>query len=87
MFLCRHPIYFRVTDDGVSYLVGPIIILCNNRRKRELTFKIKTQALKDADSSSAQTILWDLLRFCGTAGGHFRYLATPQNAYLPGFAQ
>src|SRR5208282_262599 len=25
--------------------------------------------------------LWDLLRFCGTAGGHFRYLATPQNAY------
>jgi hypothetical protein len=24
--------------------------------------------------------LWDLLRFCGTAGGHFRYLATPQNA-------
>jgi hypothetical protein len=31
--------------------------------------------------------LWDLLRFCGTAGGHFRYLATPQNAYLPGFAQ
>ena len=30
--------------------------------------------------------LWDLLRFCGTAGGHFRYLATPQNAYLPGFA-
>ena len=31
--------------------------------------------------------LWDLLRFCGTAGGHFRYLATPQNAYFPGFAQ
>jgi hypothetical protein len=31
--------------------------------------------------------LWDLLRFCGIAGGHFRYLATPQNAYLPGFAQ
>jgi len=31
--------------------------------------------------------LWDLLKFCGTAGGHFRYLATPQNAYLPGFAQ
>jgi hypothetical protein len=30
--------------------------------------------------------LWDLLRFCGTAGGHFRYLATPQSAYLPGFA-
>jgi DDE family transposase/uncharacterized protein DUF4372 len=30
--------------------------------------------------------LWDLLRFCGTAGGHFRYLATPQNAYFPGFA-
>jgi Transposase DDE domain/Domain of unknown function (DUF4372) len=30
--------------------------------------------------------LWDLLRFCGTASGHFRYLATPQNAYLPGFA-
>ena len=30
--------------------------------------------------------LWDLLRFCGTAGGHFRYIATPQNAYLPGFA-
>jgi Transposase DDE domain/Domain of unknown function (DUF4372) len=31
--------------------------------------------------------LWDLLRFCGIAGGHFRYLATPQNAYFPGFAQ
>jgi Transposase DDE domain/Domain of unknown function (DUF4372) len=30
--------------------------------------------------------LWDLLRLCGTAGGHFRYLATPQNAYFPGFA-
>jgi len=30
--------------------------------------------------------LWDLLRFCGTAGGHFRYLATPQHAYFPGFA-
>jgi Transposase DDE domain/Domain of unknown function (DUF4372) len=30
--------------------------------------------------------LWDLLSFCGTAGGHFRYLATPQDAYLPGFA-
>jgi glucosamine-6-phosphate deaminase len=30
--------------------------------------------------------LWDLLRFCGTAGGHFRYLATPQSAYFPGFA-
>ena len=30
--------------------------------------------------------LWDLLRFCGTAGGHFRYLATPENAYFPGFA-
>src|SRR5262252_7666434 len=30
--------------------------------------------------------LWDLLRFCGTAGGHFRYLATPRNAYFPGFA-
>jgi hypothetical protein len=30
--------------------------------------------------------LWDMLRFCGTAGGHFRYLATPQNAYFPGFA-
>jgi Transposase DDE domain len=30
--------------------------------------------------------LWELLRFCGTAGGHFRYLATPQDAYLPGFA-
>jgi len=30
--------------------------------------------------------LWDLLRFCGTAGGHFRYLATPQDAYFPGFA-
>ena len=29
--------------------------------------------------------LWALLRFCGTAGGHFRYLATPQNAYFPGF--
>jgi hypothetical protein len=24
--------------------------------------------------------LWDLLKFCGTAGGHFRYLATPQDA-------
>ena len=23
----------------------------------------------------------------GTAGGHFRYLATPQSAYFPGFAQ
>ena len=31
--------------------------------------------------------LWDLLRFCGTANGHFRYLATPQNAYFPGFAE
>jgi hypothetical protein len=31
--------------------------------------------------------LWDLLRFCGIAGGHFRYLATPQSAYFPGFAQ
>jgi hypothetical protein len=31
--------------------------------------------------------LWDLLRFCGIAGGHFRYLATPQDAYFPGFAQ
>jgi len=31
--------------------------------------------------------LSDFLRFCGTAGGDFRYLATPQNAYLPGFAQ
>jgi hypothetical protein len=30
--------------------------------------------------------LWDLLRFCGTAGGHFRYLATPQDAYFPGFS-
>jgi Transposase DDE domain len=30
--------------------------------------------------------LWNLLRFCGTAGGHFRYLATPENAYFPGFA-
>ena len=30
--------------------------------------------------------LWDLLKFCGTAGGHFRYLATPQSAYFPGFA-
>ena len=30
--------------------------------------------------------LWDLLRFCGTAGGHFRYIATPQDAYFPGFA-
>jgi IS4 transposase len=30
--------------------------------------------------------LLDLLRFCGTAGGHFRYLATPENAYLPGLA-
>ena len=30
--------------------------------------------------------LWALLRFCGTAGGHFRYLATPQSAYFPGFA-
>ena len=31
--------------------------------------------------------LWDLLRFCGIAGGHFRYLGTPQHAYFPGFAQ
>jgi hypothetical protein len=31
--------------------------------------------------------LWDLLRFYGIAGGHFRYLATPQSAYLPGFTQ
>jgi hypothetical protein len=30
--------------------------------------------------------LWDLLRLCGTACGNFRYLATPQNAYFPGFA-
>ena len=30
--------------------------------------------------------LWNLLKFCGTASGHFRYLATPQNAYFPGFA-
>ena len=30
--------------------------------------------------------LWELLRFCGTAGGPFRYLATPQDAYFPGFA-
>jgi Transposase DDE domain len=30
--------------------------------------------------------LWDLLRCCGTAGGHSRYLATPQDAYFPGFA-
>jgi Transposase DDE domain len=30
--------------------------------------------------------LWDLLRFCGIAGGHFRYLGTPENAYFPGFA-
>jgi len=30
--------------------------------------------------------LWDLLKFCGTAAGHFRYLATPQSAYFPGFA-
>jgi hypothetical protein len=29
---------------------------------------------------------WDLLSFCGTAGGHFRYLATPQDAYFPGSA-
>jgi hypothetical protein len=31
--------------------------------------------------------LWDLLRFCGTASGHFRYLATPQSAYLPGLTR
>ena len=31
--------------------------------------------------------LWDLLGFYGIAGGDFRYLATPQSAYLPGFAQ
>jgi hypothetical protein len=31
--------------------------------------------------------LWDLLRFYGIATGHFRYLATPESAYLPGFAQ
>jgi hypothetical protein len=31
--------------------------------------------------------LLDLLKFCGTAGGHFRYLATPQDAYFPGFTQ
>ena len=30
--------------------------------------------------------LCDLLRFCGTAGGHFRYLATPEHAYFPAFA-
>lgn len=30
--------------------------------------------------------LWNLLQFCGTAGGHFRYIATPQEAYFPGFA-
>jgi hypothetical protein len=30
--------------------------------------------------------LWDLLRSCGIAGGHFQYLGTPQNAYFPGFA-
>jgi hypothetical protein len=30
--------------------------------------------------------LWELLRFCGTPGGHCRYLATPQHAYFPGFA-
>ena len=30
--------------------------------------------------------LRDLLKFCGTADGHFRYLATPQDAYFPGFA-
>ena len=32
---------------------------------------------------------WDLLgllRHYGTAGGHFRYLATPEQAYLPGFS-
>lgn len=31
---------------------------------------------------------WDvlgLLRFYGTAGGHFRYLAQPEQAYLPGW--
>ena len=27
-----------------------------------------------------------LLEFYGTAGGHFRFLGTPQQAYLPGFA-
>jgi hypothetical protein len=31
--------------------------------------------------------LWDLLRSCGIAGGHFQYLGTPQNAYFPGFAK
>jgi len=31
--------------------------------------------------------LCDLLRFCGIAGEHFRSFATPENAYLPGFAQ
>jgi hypothetical protein len=28
--------------------------------------------------------LLDLLRLYGTAGGHFRYLATPEQAFLPG---
>jgi hypothetical protein len=28
---------------------------------------------------------WDLLRFCGIAGGQCRYLATPQSAYFTGF--
>ena len=30
--------------------------------------------------------LLELLRRYGTAGGHFRHLATPQQAYFPGFA-
>ena len=42
--------------------------------------------LKNPDSRANYVDLWDLLRFCGTAGGHFRYLATPQDAYFPGFA-
>ena len=30
--------------------------------------------------------LLEVLRSCGTAGGHFRLLAAPQQAYLPGFS-
>ena len=29
--------------------------------------------------------LWSLLKIYGTADGHFRYLACPEQAYLPGF--
>jgi len=30
--------------------------------------------------------LLDLLKFCGTADGHFRYIGRPEQAYFPGFA-